>query len=250
MFRQNERPVCQSALSREGPIFLASREVNNKTDHIMSELLQDLKEHVNIHHSIRKVTFLNKFDCKFLSRNEAKTRVIILSGTHGTLHGESALTLKNRSNVHEGYKFFVRDCEKAGVQPSFEPSFNSLPYDPDKIPDIMEIIKWDPAPEGCYYLDPSVCHMTIQVINIAYYYGRQDKFLQDIKRFSPDVIMLAWCFSLNGDVSMLLRREGVFSQMILNNDLRMITANAAAKLNEIQSQIIMKIGLYICYHYI
>ena len=65
--------------------------------------------------------------------------------------------------------------------------------------------------------------MSIQVINIAYYYGRQDKFLQDIKRFNPDVIMLAWCFSFNGDVEMLLRREGVFSLMILNNDLRMIT---------------------------
>ena len=60
MFRQNERPVSQSAITREGPIFLASREVNNKTDHIMSELLQDLKEHVNIHHSIRNVTFFNK----------------------------------------------------------------------------------------------------------------------------------------------------------------------------------------------
>ena len=61
-----------------------------------------------------------------------------------------------------------------------------------------------------------------------------------IYQCDPDVILLGWCYSLNGDVSMLLRREGVFSQMILNNDLRMITANAAAKLNEIQSQIIMK----------
>ena len=216
----------------------------------MMELLQQLKDHVNIHHSIRKVSAVVNKENNLLFRNGPETRVIVLSGTHGTLHGESALTLKNWSNVREGYIFFVRDCQKVGVQPSFKPSFDLLPYEPDKIPDMKEITKWDPAPAGCYYLDPTVCHMTIQVTNIAYYYGRQDKFLQDIKSFSPDVIMLAWCFSLNGDVSMLLRREGVFSQMILNNDLRMITANAAAKLNEIQSQIIMKIGLYICYHYI
>ena len=53
--------------------------------------------------------------------------------------------------------------------------------------------------------------------------------------------MLAWCFSLNGDVEMLLRREGVFSLMILNNDLRMITGNPAAQLNDVQKEIITEI---------
>ena len=58
----------------------------------------------------------------------------------------------------------------------------------------------------------------------------------------PDVIMLGWCYSLNGDVSMLLRSEGVFSQMILNNDLRIITSNPLARLNDIQKDIIKEIG--------
>ena len=58
----------------------------------------------------------------------------------------------------------------------------------------------------------------------------------------PDVIMLGWCYSLNGDVSMLLRSEGVFSQMILNNDLRIITSNPLARLNDTQKQIIKEIG--------
>ena len=58
----------------------------------------------------------------------------------------------------------------------------------------------------------------------------------------PDVIMLGWCYSLNGDVSMLLRSEGVFSQMILNNDLRIITSNPLARLNDTQRQIIKEIG--------
>ena len=58
----------------------------------------------------------------------------------------------------------------------------------------------------------------------------------------PDVIMLGWCYSLNGDVSMVLRSEGVFSQMILNNDLRIITSNPLARLNDIQRGIIKEIG--------
>ena len=59
----------------------------------------------------------------------------------------------------------------------------------------------------------------------------------------PDVIMLGWCYSLNGDVSMVLRSEGVFSQMILNNDLRIITSNPLARLNDTQRQIIKETGL-------
>ena len=58
----------------------------------------------------------------------------------------------------------------------------------------------------------------------------------------PDVIMLSWCYSINGDVSMVLRSEGVFSQMILNNDLRIITSYHLARLNDIQREIIKKIG--------
>ena len=58
----------------------------------------------------------------------------------------------------------------------------------------------------------------------------------------PDVILLGWCYSLNGDVSMLLRSEGVFSLMILNNDLRIITSNPLARLNDTQRQIIKETG--------
>ena len=64
-----------------------------------------------------------------------------------------------------------------------------------------------------------------------------------IYQCDPDVILLGWCYSLNGDVSMLLRREGVFSLMILNNDLRVITGNPTAQLNDVQREIITEIGL-------
>ena len=41
---------------------------------------------------------------------------------------------------------------------------------------------------------------------------------------------------------MLLRSEGVFSLMILNHDLRIITSNPLARLNDTQRQIIKETG--------
>ena len=54
--------------------------------------------------------------------------------------------------------------------------------------------------------------------------------------------MLAYCFSLNSDVSMLLRRCGLFSIMIINHDIKMLTKNPEAKLNENQRKLMEDIG--------
>ena len=54
--------------------------------------------------------------------------------------------------------------------------------------------------------------------------------------------MLSWCYSMNSDVSSLLRRHAVFSEMILNHDLRTITGRPTAKLNDVQREILTSIG--------
>ena len=54
--------------------------------------------------------------------------------------------------------------------------------------------------------------------------------------------MLAFCYSLNSDVSMMLRRCGLFSIMIINHDLKMLTKNPEAKLNENQRKLMEDIG--------
>ena len=54
--------------------------------------------------------------------------------------------------------------------------------------------------------------------------------------------MLAFCYSVNSDVSMLLRRCGLFSMMVLSHDLKMLTKNPKAKLNENQRKLLEKIG--------
>ena len=57
--------------------------------------------------------------------------------------------------------------------------------------------------------------------------------------------MLAFCYSLNSDVSMLLRRCGIFSIMVLSHDLKLLTKNPMAKLNENQRKLLEKIGRHI-----
>ena len=54
--------------------------------------------------------------------------------------------------------------------------------------------------------------------------------------------MLAFCYSFNSDVSMLLRRCGLFSMMVLSHDLKMLTKNPKAKLNENQIKLLETIG--------
>ena len=57
--------------------------------------------------------------------------------------------------------------------------------------------------------------------------------------------MLAFCYSINSDVSMLLRSNGTFSSMILNHDLKVITGNPKAEMDKVQNNLLAEIGLII-----
>ena len=71
---------------------------------------------------------------------------------------------------------------------------------------------------------------------------KRNILIEIIPQFKPDIIMLAFCYSLNSDVSMLLRRCGLFSIMVLSHDIKMLTKNPKAKLNENQRKLLEKIG--------
>ena len=63
-----------------------------------------------------------------------------------------------------------------------------------------------------------------------------------LPQFKPDIIVVGFCFSLNGDVSWLLRRCGLSASMFLTHDLRIITKNPRVELNHIQKQLLKEIG--------
>ena len=66
--------------------------------------------------------------------------------------------------------------------------------------------------------------------------------MEDLKKFSPDFLMLGWCESSYSDVTLLLRREGFFSYMMLRHDLQIITGKPWARPDNIQMEIIKEIG--------
>ena len=65
---------------------------------------------------------------------------------------------------------------------------------------------------------------------------------QTFAQFNPGIIVVGFCFSMNSDVSWLLRRCGISATMFLTHDLRTITNNPLAELNEVQKQLLKDIG--------
>ena len=110
-----------------------------------------------------------------------------------------------------------------------------------------------------FYNDSEFCHMRIQVFNgqnnlvnncvnslkvldMGLYHKKEEKLLEDLVRFQPDFLMLGWCYSRDSDVTMMLRRHGFFSKMIINHDLRIITKNPTVELDAIQWELLKNIG--------
>ena len=126
--------------------------------------------------------------------------------------------------------------------------------------DITDIKKADLSQNpGSFYNDSEVCQMRIQVfcnqynlvnncanslkvLDIGLYLKNEKKLLEDLVRFQPDFLMLGWCYSRDSDVTMMLRRHGFFSKMIINHDLRIITKKPTAELDEIQWELLKNIG--------
>ena len=72
--------------------------------------------------------------------------------------------------------------------------------------------------------------------------GACQLYFKTFPQFKPDIIVVGFCFSLNGDVSWLLRRCGLSASMFLTHDLRIITKNPRLELNPIQIQLLKEIG--------
>ena len=133
---------------------------------------------------------------------------------------------------------------RAGLRP-VKPKVDimKLPFPEDKIPDIMHMKKLNPQFfKNSYLSDPEISKITFQVVNIAFYHKLGGRLVEDIKRFDPKVLALAWCFSINGDVSMALRGEGVFARMVMEHDLREIIQNPDAKLDQDQSWLVQEMA--------
>ena len=58
-------------------------------------------------------------------------------------------------------------------------------------------------------------------------------------------MILAFCYSMNGDMAMLLRSTGIMSEMVISHDLRILAENPKAKLNDVQRTLLKEIGMIV-----
>ena len=58
------------------------------------------------------------------------------------------------------------------------------------------------------------------------------------------MIILNFCYSINGDLAMLLRRKAILSELVITHDLRTITKNHKAKLDTNQLELLNQIGKF------
>ena len=76
------------------------------------------------------------------------------------------------------------------------------------------------------------------IINYNKVQNNKSKFSQ----FDPALMILSFCYSMNSDLSMLLRSRGVFGLMLVRHDLRLITEKSEAELNPVQRELLRTLG--------
>ena len=174
-----------------------------------------------------------------LISNSPMTKCLLVSGSHGDFQGNSVLT------TLESYDetFYLEDCAGVGILEEGLVHKGNLPLAVADIPDIRNITKLSSPRPDSFYADPEVNQMTFQVLNAALYHQNTDKIVEDIATFDPDVIMIGWCYSEWGDLSLALRKSAQFSKMIITHDLRVVTGKPTAKLDEVQERLLMDIGM-------
>ena len=195
-------------------------------------------------------------------------RILVFSGTHGDppsteeQSGVSGLTDKTKLDN----SFYFEDCKLVGVKPGASRALERLPMpakDWERLPDITkpaEVV--ESPPPGSFYADEELKKMDIRVANMVYYYDYHDKLLDDISevsmiynniikkdltnsnfpQFDPALMILSFCYSMNSDLSMLLRSRGVFGLMLVRHDLRLITEKSEAELNPVQRELLRQLG--------
>ena len=70
----------------------------------------------------------------------------------------------------------------------------------------------------------------------------EDKFVLSVKEFQPTMILLAFCWSHKSELNDLLRAAGIYSTLILREELAEITESRHVYLDKDQKEIIEKIA--------
>ena len=115
-------------------------------------------------------------------------KILLISGTHGSKDGKSALT-EASLNCH---CFYREDCKQFAIQPGPSRVANSLPIiesDWQSLPDITkpaERIKNPATAAEGVRSDEVMARMDVRVLNMTYYHQQGEKLKTDIEQERSD----------------------------------------------------------------
>ena len=70
----------------------------------------------------------------------------------------------------------------------------------------------------------------------------ENKFIAAVKNFAPTVLVLAWCWSQQSELNHLLRAAGIYSTLVLREELCQIIKSRHVLLDEGQEKLIRRIA--------
>merc|ERR1719367_1456455 len=70
----------------------------------------------------------------------------------------------------------------------------------------------------------------------------EEKFVEAVKKFKPTVLVLAFCWSHKSELNDLLRAAGIYSTIVLREELAQITESRQVHLDEDQRNLIQRIA--------
>ena len=139
------------------------------------------------------------------------TRLLVLAGVHGEKDGRLG------ANEVEGRDNFVKDSEGQ-----------------------LELLKKD------FTRDIEQKNIEFAVKDVGSHRNRSEldseKFVSAVKEFQPTMILLAFCWSHKSELNDLLRAAGIYSTIILREDLAQITESRHVHLDKGQRNLIERIA--------
>ena len=180
--------------------------------------------------AIETTRYIEKYVNELLDRKK-HSRVLILSGCHGSEAGDDGLNSLECLSGIDGYgnsqtRAFYEHWAGFFKQDLWE---DPRDYDPTtgEVIGIKETVmrpEWAGSVPGRipgYYegMKDKMSDVSLQIVDIAFYFGKPDELLQDIKKFSPTTVWLDWSHSRDGYTKKLLTNSGLVNRNILNNGI-------------------------------
>ena len=180
---------------------------------------------------------LRKFienDIKSVMRRGPNTRLMILSGCHGSKDGKDGISHADHLGFG-GRAFYEEICCFFGLKPE---GIDPRTYQDSHRSVVSGVSRLVSAPEWGERLPQKfpeswkdqlnlsrdkIVEMKIQVLDVAWFHGKIDELRKQIMNFEPNLLVIDWCFNNDGFTARYLKSSGLVSNVILKNEEYLLT---------------------------